>query len=441
MPRLRWRDVLAEPLVIFPRQIAPSLFDALVSAYHAGGETMRIAQQAIQMQTIVNLVSGGMGVAWVPESLTHLQRAGVRYARVTGLPGPGPALRDQPRVARRRGARGGALRRARPPRAGAGFERALRAHSKASRETATIAGCSRSLQSMALEHPHIDPVAVSLGHWHIFGHDYAPAIHWYGLTYMVAFGLFVWLAGRRAQYPWFAREGWVRRDVEDLLFYGVLGVVLGGRLGYVIFYKPLYYADHLREILAVWNGGMSFHGGMLGVIVAMAFFAWQRKRPFLQVTDLIAPCVPLGLASGRVGNFINGELWGRLGRPVPAVGDGVSRVGHAAAAPSVADLPVPRRGHLAVRDPVDLRQEGARPRPGVRPVPDRLRRLRFVAEFFREPDDFLGDKTTLVGDPATHLLTFGWSVGQWLCVPMVIAGVLMFWWGSRQPRGAASKAA
>ena len=86
-PRLRWRDVRGEPLVIFPRQIAPSLFDALVSAYHAGGETLRVAQQAIQMQTIVNLVSGGMGVAWVPESLTHLQRAGVRYARVTGLPG------------------------------------------------------------------------------------------------------------------------------------------------------------------------------------------------------------------------------------------------------------------------------------------------------------------------------------------------------------------
>jgi len=87
LPRLRWRDVRAEPLVIFPRLIAPSLFDALVSAYHAGGDAMRIAQQAIQMQTIVNLVSGGMGVAWVPESLTHLRRAGVRYARVTGLPG------------------------------------------------------------------------------------------------------------------------------------------------------------------------------------------------------------------------------------------------------------------------------------------------------------------------------------------------------------------
>ena len=102
MPRLRWRDVHAEPLVIFPRQIAPSLFDALVSAYHAGGDTMRIAQQAIQMQTIVNLVSGGMGVAWVPESLTHLQRAGVRYARVTGL--PGQALRCETSLVWRAGA-------------------------------------------------------------------------------------------------------------------------------------------------------------------------------------------------------------------------------------------------------------------------------------------------------------------------------------------------
>jgi len=102
MPRLRWRDVHAEALVIFPRGIAPSLFDAIVSAYHAGGDTMRIAQQAIQMQTIVNLVSGGMGVAWVPESLTHLRRAGVRYARVSGV--PGPALRCETSLMWRAGA-------------------------------------------------------------------------------------------------------------------------------------------------------------------------------------------------------------------------------------------------------------------------------------------------------------------------------------------------
>ena len=103
-----------------------------------------------------------------------------------------------------------------------------------------------------LVHPQFNPVAVSFGPWQVAGHELGPfAIHWYGLTYMVAFGLFVWLAGRRSAYPWFARDGWVRRDVEDLLFYGVLGVVLGGRLGYVMFYKPAYYAAHLGEIPAV----------------------------------------------------------------------------------------------------------------------------------------------------------------------------------------------
>ena len=273
---------------------------------------------------------------------------------------------------------------------------------------------------MALVHPQFNPVAVQIG---------PLAIHWYGLTYMVAFGLFVWLAGRRAGYPWFAREGWIRRDVEDLLFYGVLGVVLGGRLGYVIFYKPAYYLAHVTEIPAVWKGGMSFHGGMLGVIVAMALFGWQRKRPFLQVTDLIAPCVPLGLASGRVGNFINGELWGRVADP---------------------SLPwamiFPESGSPVPRHPSQVYQflgEGlllfiilwiyGKKERGRGQVSGLFLMgygvLRFAAEFFREPDDFLG------------LLSLGMSMGQWLCVPMVIAGAIMFWWGSRQPRGPAVAAA
>ena len=115
--------------------------------------------------------------------------------------------------------------------------------------------------------------------------------------------------------PWYANAGWTRRDVEDLLFWGVLGVVLGGRIGYALFYKPGQYAANPLEILAVWKGGMSFHGGMLGVIIAMVAFARSRGRPWLQVTDLIAPCVPTGLASGRLGNFINGELWGRAADP------------------------------------------------------------------------------------------------------------------------------
>ncbi len=157
-----------------------------------------------------------------------------------------------------------------------------------------------------LVHPQFDPVALSLG---------PVQIHWYGLTYLVAFGLFLWLASRRVRYPWLAEAGWTRRDVEDLLFYGVVGVVVGGRIGYALFYKPGHYAAHPLEVLAVWQGGMSFHGGLLGVLAAMALFARSRSRTFLQVTDVIAPCVPTGLASGRIGNFINGELWGRAADP------------------------------------------------------------------------------------------------------------------------------
>jgi phosphatidylglycerol:prolipoprotein diacylglycerol transferase len=112
-----------------------------------------------------------------------------------------------------------------------------------------------------------------------------------------------------------ALRAWTRRDVEDILFLGVLGVVLGGRLGYCLFYKPGYYLSHPLEVFFVWQGGMSFHGGLLGVGVALAWFAHSRQRSWLQVADFVAPCVPTGLAAGRVGNFINGELWGRLASP------------------------------------------------------------------------------------------------------------------------------
>jgi phosphatidylglycerol:prolipoprotein diacylglycerol transferase len=161
-----------------------------------------------------------------------------------------------------------------------------------------------------LIHPQIDPVALQLG---------PVAVHWYGLTYLAAFGLFMWLGNRRLRHQPFASFtgslAWTRRDVEDILFLGVVGVVLGGRIGYCLFYKPGYYLAHPLEVFAVWQGGMSFHGGMIGVVVAEIWFAWSRKRPLLQVADFVAPCVPTGLAMGRVGNFINGELWGRLASP------------------------------------------------------------------------------------------------------------------------------
>jgi phosphatidylglycerol---prolipoprotein diacylglyceryl transferase len=264
-----------------------------------------------------------------------------------------------------------------------------------------------------LEHPQFDPVAVAIG---------PLQIHWYGLTYLVAFGLFLLLAVRRTQHPPFAAAGWTRRDVEDLLFFGVLGVIVGGRLGYVLFYKPAQYRAHPLEVFEVWKGGMAFHGGLLGVLAAIALFARRRGRPFLQVTDLVAPCVPLGLGSGRIGNFINGELWGR------------------AADPSLPWAMVfPQSGQSFPRHPSQLYQfalEGVllfvllwlyarHPRPTGRVSGAFLIGygvFRFIAEYFREPDAFLG------------LLALGMSMGQWLCVPMVVTGVLLWGWAGRRVR-------
>ncbi len=262
-----------------------------------------------------------------------------------------------------------------------------------------------------LIHPQFDPIALRLG---------PVAIHWYGITYLVAFGLFLWLASLRVRQRQQAAAGWQRSDAEDILFFGVLGVVIGGRLGYVLFYKPGYYAEHLLEVLSVWKGGMAFHGGLLGVLAAMAFYAWRRRRHFLEVTDLIAPCVPTGLASGRMGNFINGELWGR------------------AADPSLPWAMVfPQSGSNLPRHPSQLYQfalEGVllfvllwlyarKPRKlgqvsGAFLVGYGL--FRFIAEYFREPDSFLG------------LLALNMSMGQWLCLPMIAAGVLMWTWATRR---------
>jgi phosphatidylglycerol:prolipoprotein diacylglycerol transferase len=267
-----------------------------------------------------------------------------------------------------------------------------------------------------LKHPQFDPIALDLTRIGL-----PLQIHWYGLTYLVAFGLFLFLAGRRVRLPWFAGAGWTRRDVEDLLFFGVVGVVLGGRLGYVLFYKPGYYAAHPLEVFAVWKGGMSFHGGLLGVTLAMILFARLRQRPFWQVVDLIAPCVPTGLASGRVGNFINGELWGRAADP---------------ALPWA--MVFPQSGSAMPRHPSQIYQflmEGLllfvllwlyarRPRGAGQVAGAFLFGygvLRFIAEYFREPDSFLG------------LLALNMSMGQWLCVPMIVGGAALWAWGARQP--------
>jgi phosphatidylglycerol:prolipoprotein diacylglycerol transferase len=278
-----------------------------------------------------------------------------------------------------------------------------------------------------LVHPQFKAVAFEIG---------PLAVHWYGLTYLIAFGLFMLLAARRVRQPPFAEAGWTRQQVEDLLFFGVLGVVLGGRLGFVLFYKAGYYAANPLELLAVWKGGMSFHGGMLGVLAALTIYARRRGRRFLEVTDLIAPCVPLGLASGRVGNFINGELWGRAADPgLPWA------------------MVFPQSGSNLPRHPSQIYQmllEGvllfallwyarrpsayldARGEPAWGKVSGTFLAgygvLRFTAEYFREPDSFLG------------LLALNLSMGQWLCVPMVIAGAAMWARPARRNRATTTKA-
>jgi phosphatidylglycerol:prolipoprotein diacylglycerol transferase len=147
-------------------------------------------------------------------------------------------------------------------------------------------------------YPQIDPVAVSLG---------PLQIHWYGLMYLLGF-VFAWILGRyRATHA-----GWTATDVEDMLFYGALGVIIGGRLGYVLFYDLASYIQTPTNIYRVWQGGMSFHGGLIGVLVAFWWFSRKTQKTYFEISDFIAPLVPLGLFFGRIGNFINGELWGKV---------------------------------------------------------------------------------------------------------------------------------
>ena len=255
-----------------------------------------------------------------------------------------------------------------------------------------------------LLHPNFDPVAFSLG---------PLAVRWYGLMYLAGFAAAWWLGARRIAR---GEAPVTRAQFDDLLFGTLVGVILGGRLGYVLFYKPAYYAAHPLEILAIWQGGMSFHGGFLGVLVAMLFVARRQRLAWLTVMDFIAPLVPLGIAAGRLGNFINGELWGR-----------------------VTDLPwgmVFRGAGALPRHPSQLYEmalEGialfallwwfsAKPRPRGQVSALFLvgyGGFRFLGEFAREPDAFLG------------LLALGLTMGQWLSLPMIAAGIWLFAWSRK----------
>jgi phosphatidylglycerol:prolipoprotein diacylglycerol transferase len=254
-----------------------------------------------------------------------------------------------------------------------------------------------------LVHPEFDPVAIHLG---------PVSIRWYGLMYLVGFAGGLLLARLRAP-----RYGLTTRDLDDFLFYVVLGTILGGRLGYVLFYKLHEYLTDPIKIFYLWEGGMSFHGGFLGVIAAMWWFARKKGRHWFEITDFIAPLAPIGLAAGRIGNFINAELWGRP-----------TDVPWAMIFPTVDPQP---------RHPSQLYEfalEGValflilwlfsrKPRPmgavsGLFLIC--YGAFRFFVEFFREPDSFLGP------------LALGLSMGQWLSLPMLVGGVAMLVWAYRR---------
>lgn len=251
-----------------------------------------------------------------------------------------------------------------------------------------------------LQYPQFDPVALQIG---------PLAIHWYGLMYLLAFSL-VWLLGR-----WRINHGktdLTLRDLEDIIFYGVLGVVIGGRLGYVLFYKPLDYLAHPLEIFYLWQGGMSFHGGLLGVIIVLFLFARKKKKTLLEIGDFVAPLIPLGLALGRLGNFINGELWGRpttlpWGMVFPQTHDGIARHPSQLYEMGLEGFALFALVWWFARKPRPVGQVSAVFLMGYG-------LFRFLVEFTRAPDYFLG------------LLAGGLSMGQLLSVPMVIAGALIF---------------
>lgn len=255
-------------------------------------------------------------------------------------------------------------------------------------------------------HPQFDPVALHLG---------PLAIRWYGLMYLLAFALVLVLGRLRIRHhPW---TGWNLEMLDDVLFYGVLGVILGGRLGYVLFYKPMDYLQDPAAILRVWEGGMSFHGGLIGVSLALAVFAQRRGLSWLAVTDFIAPLVPLGLGAGRIGNFINGELWGRPANVpwamiFPQV-DGVPR--------HPSQLYEFALEGLALFVIVWLYARKPRPVGAVSAVfLIGYGSFRFLVEFTREPDSFLGP------------LALGLSMGQWLSLPMIAAGLGLLAWAKRR---------
>jgi len=249
-----------------------------------------------------------------------------------------------------------------------------------------------------MQFPHLNPVFLKIG---------PLQLRWYGLMYVLSFILSYFILrseSRRKQLPL------TNDDIADLLFYGAMGVVLGGRLGYVLFYKLGFYLTHPLQVFAVWEGGMSFHGGFLGVILAFVLFARRKKIPFFSLIDMAAQCAPVGLGLGRIGNFINGELYGRQ-----------TDVPWGMIFPGGGDLPRhPSQLYEAVLEGLLLflivrfaaRRSTATGVPGWTFVAG-YGLFRFFVEFFRQPDEHLG------------LLLGPFSMGQLLSFPMFILGCVM----------------
>lgn len=256
-----------------------------------------------------------------------------------------------------------------------------------------------------MPYPEIDPVAISLG---------PLSIHWYALSYLIGIGLAWWLVGQRAKRR--ADLDWNPEQISDLLFYAVLGVILGGRLGYMLFYNLSAVMSDPLSLLRIWEGGMSFHGGLLGVLFAVWYYGRRQGRSFFSVTDFIAPAIPVALGCGRLGNFANAELPGR-----------------------VTDVPwaLVYPGDVVARHPSALYQallEGVvlfailwvysrRPRPEMAVSGLFLLGyggLRIGSEFFRKPDAHIG------------FIAFDWlTMGQLLSLPMVLLGIASMAWAYR----------
>lgn len=260
--------------------------------------------------------------------------------------------------------------------------------------------------------PDLDPIAFSIG---------PAAVHWYGITYLVGFLLCWWVGRLRTRLP---HVYWQTHEVGDLLFYVVLGVVLGGRIGYMFFYATPVLLHNPLSLFRIWQGGMSFHGGLAGVLIAMGVYAWRTHRPYFVVADFAAMLVPIGLFCGRIGNFINGELWGR-----------VTHVPWGMFYPNIA----PPVGPMPLRHPSEVYEalgEGVllfaililynmKPRPRMATSALFLLLyglIRFTLEFFRQPDVQLG------------FIAFGWlTMGQALSLPMIGAGLVMLYLAYRKP--------